>query len=82
MESVRSPSLYNIRDEGEVEEERRLLYVAVTRAKEHLFLTYPIDVYDRSTGMVLGKPSRFVDGLPEDVLPGMQVVEEEDSEWA
>jgi DNA helicase-2/ATP-dependent DNA helicase PcrA len=76
----RFPSLYNLRDEGEVEEERRLLYVAVTRAKEHLYLTYPIDIYDRSTGMVLGKPSRFVDGLPETVLPGMQVVEEE-GEW-
>jgi DNA helicase-2/ATP-dependent DNA helicase PcrA len=76
----RFPSLYNLRDEEEVEEERRLLYVAVTRAKEHLYLTYPIDIYDRSTGMVLGKPSRFVDGLPDAVLPGMQVVEE-DGEW-
>ena len=30
--------------------------------------------------MVLGKPSRFVDGLPETLLPGLQVVEE-DLEW-
>jgi DNA helicase-2/ATP-dependent DNA helicase PcrA len=72
----RFPSLYNIRSEEEVEEERRLLYVAVTRAKDHLYLTYPIDIYDRSTGMVLGKPSRFVDGVDEDVLPGLHVVEE------
>jgi DNA helicase-2/ATP-dependent DNA helicase PcrA len=75
------PWLYNIRDESEVEEERRLLYVAVTRAKEHLYLSYPIDIYDRSTGMVLGKPSRFVDGIEEALLPGLQVVEE-DLEWA
>jgi len=61
-----------------VEEERRLLYVAVTRAKEHLYLTYPIDIYDRATGMVLGKPSRFVEGFPSAVLGGMQVVEEEE----
>jgi DNA helicase-2/ATP-dependent DNA helicase PcrA len=81
MVDGRFPSLFNIRDEDDVEEERRLLYVAVTRAKEHLYLTYPIDVYDRSTGMVLGKPSRFVDGLPSAVLPGLQVVEE-DLEWA
>jgi DNA helicase-2/ATP-dependent DNA helicase PcrA len=80
MVDGRFPSLYNIRDESEVEEERRLLYVAVTRAKEHLYLTYPIDIYDRSTGMVLGKPSRFVDALPETLLPGLQVVEE-DLEW-
>ncbi len=80
MVDGRFPSLYNLRDDGEVEEERRLLYVAVTRAKEHLFLTYPIDIYDRSTGMVLGKPSRFVDGLPATLLPGLQVVEEE-YEW-
>ncbi|MGH7896269.1 MAG: ATP-dependent helicase, partial [Candidatus Binatia bacterium] len=80
MVDGRFPSLYNIRDEEEVEEERRLLYVAVTRAKEHLFLSYPIDIYDRSTGMVLGKPSRFVEGLPESLLPGLQVVEEE-YEW-
>jgi hypothetical protein len=34
-------------------------------------------VYDRATGMVLGKPSRFVEGLPSAVLSGMQVVEED-----
>jgi len=76
MVDGRFPSLYNIRSEDEVEEERRLLYVAVTRAKDHLYLTYPIDIYDRSTGMVLGKPSRFVEGVDEDVLPGLHVVEE------
>jgi DNA helicase-2/ATP-dependent DNA helicase PcrA len=76
----RFPSLFNMRDQDDVEEERRLLYVAVTRAKEHLYLSYPIDIYDRSTGMVLGKPSRFVEGLPEPLLPGLHVVEE-DLEW-
>jgi DNA helicase-2/ATP-dependent DNA helicase PcrA len=73
----RFPSFHNLRDPSEVEEERRLLYVAVTRAKEWLYLSYPIDVYDRATGMVLGKPSRFVEGLPSAVLSGMQVVEED-----
>ena len=78
MVDGRFPSLYNLRSEEEVEEERRLLYVAVTRAKEHLYLSYPIDIYDRATGMVLGKPSRFLDGLPSAVLPGLQVVEDDD----
>jgi DNA helicase-2/ATP-dependent DNA helicase PcrA len=73
----RFPSYQNLRDQEEVEEERRLLYVAVTRAKEHLYLSYPIDIFDRATGMVLGKPSRFVEGFPSSVLGGMQVVEED-----
>jgi len=80
MVDGRFPSLYNLRSEEEVEEERRLLYVAVTRAKEHLYLSYPIDIYDRATGMVLGKPSRFLDGLPAVVLTGLQVIEEEDGD--
>ena len=37
----------------------------------------PINIFDRGTGMVLGKPSRFVEGFPSSVLGGMQVVEEE-----
>jgi DNA helicase-2/ATP-dependent DNA helicase PcrA len=71
----RFPSTYNLHDDDEMEEERRLLYVALTRAAEHLYLTYPIDVYDRSSGMVLGNPSRFVDGLPRKILAEVQVVE-------
>jgi len=76
MVDGRFPSYHNIHDTEEVEEERRLLYVAVTRAKEHLYLSYPIDIYDRATGMVLGKPSRFVEGLPHGLLAGLQVVDE------
>jgi len=72
----RFPSYHHLHDGEEVEEERRLLYVAVTRAKEHLHLSYPIDIYDRSSGMVLGQPSRFIEGLPEGLLGGVQVVEE------
>jgi superfamily I DNA/RNA helicase len=72
----RFPSYHNLHDTEEMEEERRLLYVAVTRAKRHLHLSYPIDVYDRTTGMVLGKPSRFLDGLPGHILSETQVIEE------
>jgi DNA helicase-2/ATP-dependent DNA helicase PcrA len=77
----RFPSYHTVDDQEQVEEERRLLYVAVTRAKEHLYLSYPIDVYDRSSGMVLGQPSRFVDGLPAELLPGLQVVDETAASW-
>jgi ATP-dependent DNA helicase UvrD/PcrA len=78
MVDGRFPSYHNINDGEDVEEERRLLYVAVTRAKEHLYLTYPIDIYDRSTGLVLGQPSRFVDGLPPELLLTVQVVDHDE----
>jgi DNA helicase-2/ATP-dependent DNA helicase PcrA len=62
------PTVYSFMKEDELEEERRLLYVAATRAKEHLYLTYPINVYDRSSGMVLSKPSRFLDRISTDLF--------------
>lgn len=43
----------------ELEEERRLFYVATTRAKKRLFLTYPIAALG-SYGMAFNKPSLFV----------------------
>jgi DNA helicase-2/ATP-dependent DNA helicase PcrA len=44
------------------------MYVAATRAKENLFIVYPAQAFDRATGMTLFQPSRFIDGLPEDIL--------------
>lgn len=59
-----------------MEEERRLMYVACTRAKQNLFVVYPINVYDRESGLVLSKPSRFIAGMPENLIDTW-VVEEE-----
>jgi len=70
------PSLYNLHDDDELEEERRLMYVATTRAKEELYLTYPMNIFDRSLGMVLGKPSRFLEDLPPHQLRPVALVEE------
>jgi DNA helicase-2/ATP-dependent DNA helicase PcrA len=64
----RFPSVHALNDPEELEEELRLMYVAATRAKENLFITYPGQVYDRASGMFFGRPSRFVDLLPESVL--------------
>lgn len=72
----RFPSSRAVDDIDELEEERRLMYVACTRAKEHLFITYPINVYDRETGMVLTKRSRFLEGLDEKLLEPWVVGEE------
>jgi DNA helicase-2/ATP-dependent DNA helicase PcrA len=54
--------------EEAMEEERRLMYVACTRARENLFISYPINIYDRESGLVLSKPSRFIAGLPEHLI--------------
>ena len=55
-----------VTDEG-LEEERRLFYVAVTRAKNEVALTYPMLARDRYGVDVILEPSRFVTELPEDV---------------
>jgi DNA helicase-2/ATP-dependent DNA helicase PcrA len=64
----RFPASRAVQNEETIEEERRLMYVACTRAKEHLFITYPINIYDRESGLVLSKPSRFIEDMPEELL--------------
>jgi DNA helicase-2/ATP-dependent DNA helicase PcrA len=73
----RFPSFYNINSDEELEEERRLLYVAATRAKENLFISYPIKIFDRGLRMILSRPSQFIEGISEDLLEPMALVDEE-----
>ncbi len=54
------PIVYAQTEEA-VEEERRLLYVGVTRAREQLFMSWPVAW--SSGGRQARKPSRFLDGL-------------------
>jgi DNA helicase-2/ATP-dependent DNA helicase PcrA len=49
------------------------MYVAATRAKENLFITYPGQVFDRASGLYLGRPCRFVDGIPNTILDRVAV---------
>jgi DNA helicase-2/ATP-dependent DNA helicase PcrA len=72
----RFPSVYSFIADEELEEERRLFYVAVTRAKRHLLLTYPINVFDKGSGMLLSKPSRFLDSVSPALLDQLILVEE------
>jgi len=44
------------------EEEQRLLYVAVTRAEELLYMSYPVETKTRDFQRIINKPSRFLDG--------------------
>jgi DNA helicase II / ATP-dependent DNA helicase PcrA len=55
-----------VTDEG-LEEERRLFYVAVTRAKNELALVYPMLARDRYGVDVILEPSRFVSELSPEV---------------
>ena len=72
----RFPSVYSFSEDEGLEEERRLFYVSVTRAKRHLYLTYPINVFDRGSGMILSKPSRFLDPVSPALLDQLVLVEE------
>ena len=64
----RFPSIHALHSKKELEEELRLMYVASTRAKENLFFTYPVQVYDRISGMILNRPSCFIDNIADDIL--------------
>lgn len=53
-------------EKGGVEEERRLFYVAITRARKQLFLTYPITFGGDS--LFMSQPSMFVQEIPDELL--------------
>lgn len=71
------PSRHALREEGGTDEELRLFYVAITRAEENLFISYPMTQYRRSYGEYMTDPSRFVTDIPEDVLEPVRLVEED-----
>jgi DNA helicase-2/ATP-dependent DNA helicase PcrA len=55
------PSDMALREEQGEEEERRIFYVATTRAKDELYLTHPLmDLSPRGNGQILWQPSRFL----------------------
>jgi DNA helicase-2/ATP-dependent DNA helicase PcrA len=58
------PSPRSLKEIDSEEEERRLWYVAITRAKDELYITYPLIVTDYNRQTVLQKPSRFVTECP------------------
>jgi DNA helicase-2/ATP-dependent DNA helicase PcrA len=72
----RLPSARSAESEASLEEERRLLYVACTRAKDRLILTYPSIMLEWEHSDVLGKPSRFLDGIGQEQIPQYFLSEE------
>ncbi|HEY0608235.1 MAG TPA: UvrD-helicase domain-containing protein [Chitinophaga sp.] len=61
------PSTLSINTREELEEERRLFYVAITRAKSRLWLTYANSRY-RFGSLVQNEPSRFLEEMPEQFI--------------
>ena len=64
----RFPNYRSVATEEGLEEERRLFYVAVTRAKNELALIYPMLARDRYGVDVILEPSRFLTELPDEVF--------------
>ncbi len=67
LEETLFPNSMSINTREELEEERRLFYVAITRAKQMLWLTYANTRY-RFGNLTQNEPSRFIDELPEERL--------------
>ena len=62
------PSSRSLESAAAIEEERRLFYVAVTRAKDELYLTYPLMKLNAGYGEMFQRPSRFLGEVPSALL--------------
>src|SRR6266404_370129 len=67
------PSSRSIDTREALEEERRLFYVAITRAKDELYLTYPHMRLTGGYGDVFQRPSRFLKEIPNKLVEDWQV---------
>jgi len=67
LEEMLFPNAMSINTREELEEERRLFYVVITRAKERLWITYANSRY-RFGQLVQNEPSRFIEEIPEQYM--------------
>lgn len=67
LEESLFPSAQSLYSMDDLEEERRLFYVAITRAETRLFLTYATSRY-KFGNVQFGEPSRFLKELPDSIL--------------
>ena len=64
---------YRTIESGDFEEERRLFYVAVTRAKNELYITYPRVATRAGPGGMMLSPSRFLTELPDGLYDELRI---------
>ena len=67
LEEMLFPNAMSINTREELEEERRLFYVVITRAKHRLWITYANTRY-KFGQLVQNEPSRFIDEIPGEYL--------------
>ena len=67
LEEMLFPNAMSINTREELEEERRLFYVVITRAKHKLWITYANTRY-KFGQLVQNEPSRFIDEIPNEFL--------------
>lgn len=67
------PSARSLETRDAIEEERRLFYVAITRARDELYLTYPRMRLNAGYGEVFQRPSRFLKEIPTQLIEDWQV---------
>lgn len=67
------PSTRSLETRDAIEEERRLFYVAITRARDELYLTYPHMRLTASYGDMFQRPSRFLKEIPTQLVEDWQV---------
>ncbi|MBP7087920.1 MAG: ATP-dependent helicase [Candidatus Omnitrophica bacterium] len=58
-----------------LEEERRLFYVATTRTKTNLYISYPQTKYSSRNGIVISRPSMFLHELPKETYEELAIEE-------
>jgi len=67
------PSSRSLETRDAIEEERRLFYVAITRARDELYLSYPHMRLNAGFGDVFQRPSRFLKEIPNELLEDWEV---------
>ena len=67
------PSSRSLETREAIEEERRLFYVAITRAKDELYLTYPHMRLNAGYGDMFQRPSRFLKEIPQTLVEDWNV---------
>ncbi|MEO6872399.1 MAG: ATP-dependent helicase [Chthoniobacterales bacterium] len=67
------PSSRSLETREAIEEERRLFYVAITRAKDELYLTYPHMRLNAGYGDMFQRPSRFLKEIPAQLVEDWNV---------